>query len=492
MRSLLSGEIADVLDRKYEFVCESSLGEFFLDAVAFVDWLVADAFIAPFSEKMLAGFLKARQTHEERLERQVAEAEAVRDDFIALYGRAPDLGGSGADLGVAQQPTADAGRASTEIEVDGGSLDRAGTGVSPNPIERRWDDFDALLKSERRVPPLSADPADGIPDSYADRIVWAAEGVLSAYESRNFENVAKRELDPGLRERYDRLSFERQTARTEWLATLRTSPGFALEELRLVFEELYPRPVVRTWPDEIERSREHVREVLRSQRLRWVRQYTLEFSEERPRGIDRESVKARRAWVERKLRRIYEGVRSEIGTALLHETVLNRYKVRSQWYNAAELRRVVERDREEAKRRAQPEHVLTLDLARYLYDQGLDVIYRLTAGQHEFDLIEMGLRAPLLIEVKVYRDDARAEIIDAYYQAHAYLCNYAGVNPISAAYVIVFRLGGAIYELPEIVSTARYSIRHLFVDIGEAAESGRRQAEPIQIPVTEILRVLEA
>ncbi len=183
------------------------------------------------------------------------------------------------------------------------------------------------------------------------------------------------------------------------------------------------------------------------------------------------------------LRLVYEGLRAEIGSRLVHYELLNsRYKARCMWYDRERLTSLIE------QHPSNEEHALTTDLALYLFDNGVSTLYRLKRGAHEYDLVDYQTENPIFIEVKVYKSskNARRNLVRGVAQLHGYLngCEAEGIF-VEEAYYVVYRLGGPLYDLPWEIPTNRRTFYPIVVDLAPSQESGSRQPKPIKIALGE-------
>lgn len=189
------------------------------------------------------------------------------------------------------------------------------------------------------------------------------------------------------------------------------------------------------------------------------------------------------------LRRVYEAVRQEIGTTRLHFQLLDRYRTRCHWHNQEYLRKQVLNGADKFVR--DREDMLTRDLALYLYDHGVTVLYKTKLGKHEVDLFELDAKHPMFIEAKAYKDSsARRDLVSGIGQLHAYLSSFEAHRNITEAFYAIFRLAGPIYELPRIIRTNRFTIYPVLIDLGLSSESGRRQPKPTIISEEEVLSII--
>ena len=194
------------------------------------------------------------------------------------------------------------------------------------------------------------------------------------------------------------------------------------------------------------------------------------------------------------LHRIHTELRIRIGTTLSHQALVARFKARCAWYDRDRLRALVTRTTGKAKKVQlirEKENALVEELARYLFDNGIWALLRTRISAHEFDLVSPFAR-PLLVEGKAYTKAARKEIVKGIGQLHAYMVKIEGTPlHVSEAYYVIFRLGGPLYDLPRTITTNRFSIWTHTIDLGLAAESGRKQPKPIVIPEPELVGAME-
>jgi hypothetical protein len=174
-----------------------------------------------------------------------------------------------------------------------------------------------------------------------------------------------------------------------------------------------------------------------------------------------------------------------LGASTLSRRVLvERFKERCTWYDKARLREVAENGR------GMREDRLTLELARYLHDAGLFVLVRPRVSNLEPDIV--GLQG-IAVEAKAYvaAGSARADIVHGFYQLHAYMTSLeTEAMRATEGFLVAFRLGGPIYETPPTIDTGRFLIHSLTIDLGDSADSGRKQPPTATITEDEIMRAL--
>lgn len=172
----------------------------------------------------------------------------------------------------------------------------------------------------------------------------------------------------------------------------------------------------------------------------------------------------------------YEGLRERIGRLGARVQVIERYKTRCTWFEADAVRAIAE---------SQGELGLTRHLALFLFDQGLPVVTRLKLGVHEFDVAGLA-EGSILVEAKVYSGRqapavVKRNVLQGVSQIHSYLNSFEAATGIREAYLVVFRAGGPLLDMPDRITTPRLSIFPVVIDVGEAKESGSRQPKPIVI-----------
>jgi hypothetical protein len=266
----------------------------------------------------------------------------------------------------------------------------------------------------------------------------------------------------------------------EWAYYCRTSAGEALRRLREDVLLINPPPTTRR-PGPIDA----LALLDRSRRLR-LQEVAFEQSDHA-----RELNDAMRLEiiddVRSRLRKVYEAVREAVGSTLTYEQLLARYRTRSRWYDRDRLYQLVVNPRT-GQLRQHPEAPLTLDLARYLYDGGVTVWYRVKSGVHELDLADLRSSSPLVVEAKAYigSHGTRQQLLGGYRQLHSYLEGLAVQHPVREGYLVTFRLGGPIYILPSQATVGGFALRSFLIDLAPASSSGSRQRAPEEITAEEI------
>lgn len=99
----------------------------------------------------------------------------------------------------------------------------------------------------------------------------------------------------------------------------------------------------------------------------------------------------------------------------------------------------------------------------------------------------------LALEAKAYEDsrNTRKDIVHGYYQLHAYMSSLdTAAMRVTEGFVVAFRLGGPLYEMPSTIDTGRFLLHSMTIDLGESKDSGRKQPPPNRITEEEIFRKL--
>ncbi|MCK4234876.1 hypothetical protein KAX75_10640, partial [candidate division WOR-3 bacterium] len=347
--------------------------------------------------------------------------------------------------------------------------------------------FNDIMNKVKRVDSFPMEP-DLLDDrSDVAKLISIIGTKIEMYEIKDKKGSKTQEIDEQIFIEYRNLREKHEYTQFDWINYCRISAGSEILALSQMSEAINPKPrnytskrdfFDRAGIDDL-KAYWHYGSWIKDAVYGLVSKYSdyksSDFSEERV----REGIKN----LKESITRIYEYLRMEIGLTLLPTQLIHRYKLRSQWYNREYLWSLI--DSFEKGKKARIEHILTQDVAKYLFDQGITVFYRFKAGQHEFDLLE-DAKSPLFVEVKIYKDNgSKHRLIQGIAELHAYLNNVKSLRGIKNAYYVIFRLAGPIYEFPEMIPTNQFSIYPILIDIGESKVSGSRQPKPIIIKTEE-------
>jgi hypothetical protein len=167
---------------------------------------------------------------------------------------------------------------------------------------------------------------------------------------------------------------------------------------------------------------------------------------------------------------LYEELRRRLGAVASRLAILQRFKLRCEWHDRHRLERL-------ARDGTEPELALTSELARFLFDQGLNPVTRMRVGGLEPDIFEPLPVSSLYVEAKRYSSSngARRHIRDGLPQIHDTAGRLRGsAYEIDEVFYVVFRQGGPRYMLPSALQGEDYVVYPLLIDIAPLEQSGSR------------------
>jgi hypothetical protein len=148
------------------------------------------------------------------------------------------------------------------------------------------------------------------------------------------------------------------------------------------------------------------------------------------------------------LRRLHEELQTLAASRFAHEQVVDRYKVRCENYDSRAIEHLIEGHvKETGEGKFQFEDLLTLHLARYLYDSGYAVHYRLRGGAQEPDLLaRVGDLEPIVVEAKIVGQEhgtsqGKEWILQGLRALHSYVEKLHSEYGVADGYLVVFRIG---------------------------------------------------
>src|SRR5262245_42087110 len=467
MSQLILGQALELLDRKYQFVIESPVESFMLDLQQFIKFIIEDELVKDFTGKILHDSEQKSLQYQSQLQRETLEAIEIKK---ALANKYPD--------------------------IDDSNIPAPEPNYSQIEYKRSFANFDDIVNkrgaSRHRFLLL-----DSLGDqSNVARLIHILRCKVSqlkiSLHQVDGESTGIDEIDYRLSDLEERHKF----THIDWVNYRRVSPSRALRHLQEVEKRINPEPEGSSRCRELSTLEwviEGFETWLTEQQFSWIQDLTYgvysKYGNYRPNKLGQTEIESIIRDRKEDLRRVYEAVRQEIGTTRLHFQLLDRYRTRCHWYNQEYLRKQVlnpdgtfVRDRED---------ILTRDLALYLHDHGVTVLYKTKLGKHEVDLLELDAKHPMFIEAKAYKDSsARRDLVSGIGQLHAYLSSYEAHRNISEAFYVIFRLAGPIYELPRKIRTNRFTIYPVLIDLGLSSESGRRQPKPVIICEEEVLSII--
>ncbi|MCL5036328.1 MAG: hypothetical protein M1269_04330 [Chloroflexi bacterium] len=448
-------DIINLLDRKFDFLMASKQEDFMLDLANFIEFLLEHDQIKDFTMKIYYKFTEEQKKYEEIQEKEKNQIITLADKIRKKY---PEIDDS--DKQYPGHPTLD--------------------------YMRSFAAFDDIV-NKKRVKSFPVEPDMMDDDSDPHELLCIICAKIENYEEKDKNGEKIRTMDEDIILEYFHLNDERTYNFREWLNSCRVSAGNALVALYETVSKINPEPKKYKSLQDRDIQLNSFEEKKSIHFDSWIEGAAYGVDSDnlifKSRGPNSDNTFEKLRY---RTKRIYDAVREEIGSQLLHKQILNNYKTRSIWYNFEELWNLVTDSK--GKFTNKREQSLTLNLAKFLFDNGVPVIYRLKAGQHEMDMVDPSAKSPLLIEVKVYKDSSsKKEIIAGVAQLHSYLNNLSATRDINEGYYVVYRLGGPIYDLPEKIVTNQFTIYTILIDLGKSQESGSKQKKPIIISENEII-----
>lgn len=176
---------------------------------------------------------------------------------------------------------------------------------------------------------------------------------------------------------------------------------------------------------------------------------------------------------------LHEELRLRVGLARSRRALIQRYARRCEAYDAARLREQCVADPGNAER------TLTLDLARYLFDAGLDPLIDPTVSGLRPDLLHVP-SFPLYVEGKQYRaKHPRAQIKKAFSQVWGTWGRLRKAYPCTEAFLVIFRRSGPWVEAPQVIRYKGLKLYSVIVDISKEGGSREKHAA-IQLSEAEL------
>lgn len=198
--------------------------------------------------------------------------------------------------------------------------------------------------------------------------------------------------------------------------------------------------------------------------------------------------------VHRALASLHHGLRLRVGTVRSRLVVFERFKTRCEMHDRERLLVLAKTRPGEASTaklsskhppRTKPEQRLTEELARYLFDNGLNPLTEVPIGNARADVLS-GDR--LYVEAKQYVKGNPAQyVLKGVSQTAHMVERLSSTNlRLDEAFLVVFRRGGKRLVMQTPVSIGTWMLHCLVVDLGEASESGNRAPEAVELTAAEI------
>lgn len=447
--------IIDILDRKFRYVVELRNGIFFLEIKKFMEFL----FTSSFYKYHIISIVDEINRNEKEFKHYCNDIKPhlvkIKNKIIKKY---PNLNDS-----KCKRPNP------TDVEAQ-------------LRYRETFAYFNEIIKGKYK-PSYSMDIR--VYDDYSDVRVLLniLNGKISRYEFP-VQGQEKKIFDEEIK--FEILNTEKHHIyeHRKYVNFNRVSPGTSLSYLINTIQAINPQPHVVSSFSELLASIGGSEEFLNRSFIDRVQKAVYEYDNDLYQNIHATDYGRRRQECETHLRRVYEELRNRIGTRLSYFQVFGKYKARCMWYDHERLSKLISTKKQKC------EHLLTLELAKYLFDNDITMLYRSKFGKHELDLFDPSLTSPIFVEVKVYRDsNARRIILNGFFQIHSYLNNIGDRYPVREAFYIIYRLGGPLYDLPKQVSYNNFTITTFIIDLAESKVSGSRQPKPVVIDLEDILNL---
>ena len=179
---------------------------------------------------------------------------------------------------------------------------------------------------------------------------------------------------------------------------------------------------------------------------------------------------------------VHEEIRRRIGLGRSLLAVVNRFKNRCEWHDRDRLLGMAQGETRKA------EDLLTADLARFLFDQGLNPLTKpMTAGLQP-DLLSKSPSGWLYVESKRYSASPRPIVIKAVAQVFDTVGRLRGSKfEAHEGFLVVFRLDRPYCVMPASVPCAGLTLYPILIDIAPSSVSGSKQKrKPVVITLEEI------
>lgn len=189
------------------------------------------------------------------------------------------------------------------------------------------------------------------------------------------------------------------------------------------------------------------------------------------RMLDPDEVSAAAEQLARDARLVTHELQVRILAGRSRLSLVQRYAAKCEGFDSARLRELLVDNSRNAER------TLTLDFAKYLFDQGLTPLLDPTIGGLRPDVVTSTPGPLLYVEAKQYGEHgARQTILDAYKQVWSTWGRLRNQYRVPEAFLLVFRVGGPRVELPSVVEHKGLRLWSVLADISE--EGGSKEKRP--------------
>jgi hypothetical protein len=180
------------------------------------------------------------------------------------------------------------------------------------------------------------------------------------------------------------------------------------------------------------------------------------------------------------LERLRHGLRLRIGIRRSLATLFGRYRTRCEWHDRDRQRKLAKAGK------GKPEDKLCAEMARWLFDQGLNPISTPATGKLRPDLFDPSRRAALYVEAKQYKGTGGLSALKSGIRQVETTAPLMSVAPylIEEAFLAVFCRGGELVRLDQPVDGIQRPGYRLFVeiiDLAEVKERGSRASRAVRV-----------
>lgn len=167
---------------------------------------------------------------------------------------------------------------------------------------------------------------------------------------------------------------------------------------------------------------------------------------------------------------LHEELRFRIGQVRSRRALVRRYAARCEAFDAKRLRDLCTRDTRNAER------LLTLDMARYLFDSGMSPLLDATVSGLRPDILHITPSSLFYTEAKQYfRKYSRAQIRSAIVQVWGTWGRLRHAHPSREAFLVIFRRSGPWLEVPPVVRHENLRLYIVVADLSQMAGSRDRE-----------------
>ncbi|MFZ5894701.1 MAG: hypothetical protein ACOY0T_26800 [Myxococcota bacterium] len=171
---------------------------------------------------------------------------------------------------------------------------------------------------------------------------------------------------------------------------------------------------------------------------------------------------------------LVDEIRLRILLGLSRHGVLQRYAARCETFRAAHLRKVAQSRSHERQ--------LTLDLAEYLFEAGFTPLIDPQIGGLKPDIIDAAGSSLFYVEAKQYNDArAASELPNAYHQVWSTWLRVEKQHRLHEGFLVVFRRGGPLVELPRHLDYGHRRLHSLLIDISDSSRAGSNEHTPPRV-----------